>query len=133
MAGFSGTSGVPKSYVDDLVAQSTAIGVWNQRAMDWTVSATSFSDACVKLGVGMTQSSYDAVALDKIATAISNYTNEATTTLYAESAGPMFGGLLMKVNNNYYAGFIMSYYSERVIAFRYQNGAANGNYRVKPI
>jgi hypothetical protein len=25
MAGFSGTSGVPKSYVDDLVAQSTAV------------------------------------------------------------------------------------------------------------
>lgn len=121
MAGFSGITGVSKEYVDGQIAQSTAIGVWNQRATYWFWSGTSFTDAINKIETTFGKG-YAAAALEKIASEIGNRTDATVSNIYVPTSGPVYGATLQKVNNNYYAGILFSYYSELFVAFRYQNG-----------
>lgn len=110
-----------KSEVTNAISQSTAIGVWNQRATYWYWSNTSFTDAINKIETSFGKG-YAAAALEKIASEIGDRTNATVSNIYVPTAGPVYGATLEKVNNNYYAGMLFSYYSELFVAFRYQNG-----------
>lgn len=128
MEGFSGATGVPKKYVDGIVAQSTAIGVWNQRAVEWASSTVSFTDAIIKLGY--TAASYIAASLENIVSQkISGISDGSVSGGQVATDGPYYGYMIYKFNNNYYAGILFSYYSDQYVAFRY----LNGTYKVKLI
>lgn len=117
-----------KSEVTNAISQSTAIGVWNQRAVEWASSTVSFTDAIIKLGY--TAASYIAASLENIVSQkISGISDGSVSGGQVATDGPYYGYMIYKFNNNYYAGILFSYYSDQYVAFRY----LNGTYKVKLI